>query len=44
MSHIELLLQQMTLDEKISMLAGYELWYSTPVPRLGIQRRARRLE
>jgi len=36
MSRIESLLAQMTLDEKISMLAGYELWYSTPVPRLGI--------
>jgi beta-glucosidase len=36
MSRIESLLQQMTLDEKISMLAGYELWYSTPVPRLNV--------
>jgi len=30
------LLQQMTLEEKISMLAGTELWYSTGIPRLGI--------
>lgn len=36
MSHIETLLSQMTLDEKISMLAGTELWFSTGVPRLGI--------
>ena len=36
MSKINELLQQMTLDEKISMLAGTELWYSTGVPRLGI--------
>lgn len=36
MSKIESLLQQLTLDEKISMLAGTELWYSTGVPRLGI--------
>ena len=36
MSRIKSLLQQLTLDEKISMLAGTELWYSTAVPRLGI--------
>jgi beta-glucosidase len=30
------LLKQLTLDEKISMLAGQELWFSTGVPRLGI--------
>jgi beta-glucosidase len=36
MSRIDDLLSQMTLDEKISMLAGTGLWYSTAVPRLGI--------
>ncbi|MBL8063704.1 MAG: glycoside hydrolase family 3 C-terminal domain-containing protein [Anaerolineales bacterium] len=36
MSRIETLLSQMTLDEKISMLAGIDLWYSSGVPRLGI--------
>ena len=36
MTHIDDLLSQMTLDEKISMLAGADLWHSVPVPRLGI--------
>ena len=36
MSHIDELLSQMTLDEKISMLAGADLWHSAAVPRLGI--------
>lgn len=36
MSKIESLLSQMTLEEKISMLAGFELWFSTGVPRLNI--------
>ena len=36
MSRIDDLLSQMTLDEKISMLAGADLWHSIPVPRLGI--------
>ncbi len=36
MSRIETLLQQMTLDEKISMLAGADLWHSVAVPRLGV--------
>lgn len=36
MSRIDDLLSQMTLDEKISMLAGTRLWHSTAVPRLGI--------
>ncbi|HSB01327.1 MAG TPA: glycoside hydrolase family 3 C-terminal domain-containing protein [Anaerolineales bacterium] len=36
MSHIDELLGQMTLAEKISMLAGADLWHSVPVPRLGI--------
>jgi len=36
MTKINDLLQQMTLEEKISMLAGTELWFSTGVSRLGI--------
>ena len=36
MSRIDDLLSQMTLDEKISMLAGADLWHSVPVKRLGI--------
>jgi len=36
MSRINDLLSQMTLDEKISMLAGADLWHSVAVPRLGI--------
>jgi beta-glucosidase len=36
MSRIDDLLSQMTLDEKISMLAGADLWHSVAIPRLGI--------
>src|SRR5687767_1331031 len=36
MSRIDKVLGQMTLDEKISMLAGADLWHSVGVPRLGI--------
>jgi beta-glucosidase len=36
MIDIEKLVQQMTLDEKISMLAGADLWHSVAVPRLAI--------
>ncbi|MCX6082881.1 MAG: glycoside hydrolase family 3 C-terminal domain-containing protein [Chloroflexi bacterium] len=36
MTDIENLITQMTLDEKISMLAGADLWHSIPVKRLGI--------
>ena len=36
MSRIDDLLKQLTLDEKISMLAGADLWHSVAVPRLGI--------
>ncbi|HKY53971.1 MAG TPA: glycoside hydrolase family 3 C-terminal domain-containing protein, partial [Anaerolineales bacterium] len=36
MSRIDELLSQMTLEEKISMLAGADLWHSVAVPRLGI--------
>src|SRR6266480_7643112 len=33
---IEKLLSQMTLPEKVSMLAGTNMWYTVPVERLGI--------
>ena len=33
---IEELLGQMTLEEKVSMLAGADLWHTVPVERLGI--------
>ena len=33
---IENLLEQMTLEEKISMLAGADMWTTVPVERLGI--------
>jgi beta-glucosidase len=36
MSRTDELLGQMTLEEKISMLAGADLWHSVPVPRLGV--------
>lgn len=36
MSKIDDLLKRMTLDEKISMLAGADMWHSMAVPRLGI--------
>lgn len=36
MSRIDDLVSQMTLEEKISMLAGADLWHSVAVPRLGI--------
>ncbi|MBK9603518.1 MAG: glycoside hydrolase family 3 C-terminal domain-containing protein [Anaerolineales bacterium] len=36
MSRINDLINQMTLDEKISMLAGADLWHSVSVSRLGI--------
>ena len=36
MSRIDELLKQMTLEEKISILAGADLWHSVAVPRLGI--------
>ncbi|HSG42649.1 MAG TPA: glycoside hydrolase family 3 C-terminal domain-containing protein [Anaerolineales bacterium] len=36
MSRIDDLLKQMTLEEKISMLAGADLWHSVAVPRLDI--------
>ncbi|MEP7133767.1 MAG: glycoside hydrolase family 3 C-terminal domain-containing protein [Chloroflexota bacterium] len=36
MSRIDDLLKEMTLEEKISMLAGADLWHSVGIPRLGI--------
>jgi beta-glucosidase len=36
MSRIDSLLAEMTIEEKISMLAGADLWQSVAVPRLGI--------
>src|SRR5918996_3191412 len=36
MPRIDGLLGQMTLEEKISVLAGTDLWHSVAVPRLGI--------
>ena len=35
-ARIDALLQAMTLEEKVSLLAGSSMWYSTPVERLGI--------
>ena len=34
--NIEELIQQMTLEEKISLLAGVDMWHTAAVPRLGI--------
>ncbi len=33
---LENMLKQMTLEEKISLLAGADLWRTVPIPRLGI--------
>src|SRR5215469_12652987 len=33
---IESLLRQMTLREKVSLLAGTNMWYTVPVEQLGI--------
>lgn len=35
-SFIDELLDQMTLEEKVGMLAGTNMWYTVPVERLGI--------
>ena len=32
----ESLIAQMTLEEKVSLLAGADLWHTIPVPRLGV--------
>lgn len=34
--NIEALIAQMTLEEKISLLAGADLWHTVPIERLGI--------
>jgi beta-glucosidase len=36
MTKIESLIAQMTLEEKVSMLAGADFWHTVPVKRLGI--------
>ena len=36
MSRVDDLLKEMTIEEKISMLAGADLWHSVGIPRLGI--------
>jgi beta-glucosidase len=36
MHNVDNLLSQMTLQEKVSMLAGTNMWYTVPVERLGI--------
>ncbi len=36
MRDVEDLLRQMTLQEKVAMLAGTNMWYTVPVERLGI--------
>src|SRR5689334_20105115 len=33
---IDDLLDRMTLDEKVALLAGSDAWHTTPIPRLGI--------
>jgi len=33
---IESLLSQMTLEEKVTLLAGENMWNTVPIPRLGI--------
>ncbi|KAG7660886.1 BGL2 [[Candida] subhashii] len=34
---IDSIIDQLTLSEKISLLAGYDFWHTTPIPRLGIK-------
>ncbi len=36
MANIEELIKQMTTEEKISLLAGVDLWHTVAIPRLGI--------
>lgn len=36
MRDVDELLRQMTLREKVSMLAGSDMWHTTPIERLGI--------
>ena len=33
---IEALIQQLTLDEKVALLAGADMWHTVPIERLGI--------
>ncbi|KAI0167516.1 beta-glucosidase precursor [Pestalotiopsis sp. NC0098] len=33
---VEAVLKQLTLDEKVSLLAGKDFWHTAPVPRLGV--------
>ncbi|WP_322490463.1 glycoside hydrolase family 3 C-terminal domain-containing protein [Chloroflexus sp.] len=35
-NHIETLLTQLTLDEKIALVAGADAWHTVAIPRLGI--------
>ncbi|PMP77140.1 MAG: glycosyl hydrolase, partial [Chloroflexus aggregans] len=35
-NHIEHLVRQLTLDEKIALLAGADAWHTVAIPRLGI--------
>ena len=35
-NHIETLISQLTLDEKISLLGGADAWHTVAIPRLGI--------
>ncbi len=36
MPDVEDVLRQMTLQEKVSMLSGADMWHTMPVERLGI--------
>ncbi|HVM08238.1 MAG TPA: glycoside hydrolase family 3 C-terminal domain-containing protein [Acidimicrobiales bacterium] len=36
MSRVDELLRQLTLQEKVSLTAGYDMWHTPPVERLGI--------
>ncbi|KAJ5770865.1 uncharacterized protein N7511_002916 [Penicillium nucicola] len=33
---VDLLLQKLTLEEKVSLLSGVDMWHVPPIPRLGI--------
>ena len=35
-AQIEVLLDQMTLEEQVSLLSGADFWTSVPIPRLGV--------
>jgi beta-glucosidase len=35
-ANIEAILQSLTLDEKISLLAGQDFWQTVPVPEKGV--------